>query len=648
VPKKATAPKKPETTKKDEPVEETTLEKVIKDFDAAWDYCKGDWHDRWSNNYKLYNNTRVKRGYFGISDTFVPMTFSTVETLTSALFGAKPKFNYLPPRNKKDQKTDVLNGALDFFWDKDQWSIKVINTGRGMLMRGTGVDYFYWCGDHPVMLNVPLRDFFIDPTASSIETARYMGRRYLTTIDELKSFEVVDLDADADKDGNHPMKKKYKIPDNWAEADDTRSMAQSSTDKPTDKQEKDMFYGSTLSADSVDQVEVIEYWTNDNVYSVLNRNIIIEDEENYFKAKAKANGDEYAEGIMPFAAARDYVDESLFYAKGEVDFIADMQEDLNDSSNQNKDAISYVVNPMYTLDPKYGDQIETVENLPGAVYPFEANTLVPIQQRPIPPDAFNERMNIKAEIRETTASNEVVKGASQTGGKTTATEINAQIAGSGQRINLKITQIENEYFHRIARIIFHMMRLYITEPMMIRIVGKDGARWEEYKPDEYKDGEYEPRVQLDISIENQKADDAANAKEMMAAFLNDPDVNQVELKKLVLAKGFSLDPDEVEVLLQPNPVPPQDPSMMGAPPMGADPMAGGMMPPDAMAGAGMPPMSPMDPMAGAPLPPPAAMPPQLPPEQPAPEIITDPQTGAQYVIDPVSGQLIPLEAPMAA
>ena len=640
MPKKATTTKQ-STTKKEAAPKDPTLEKVLEDFDASWDYCKGAWHERWTNNYKLYNNERVKRGYFGISDTFDPMTYSTVETLTSGLFGAKPKFNFLPPHEKKDQKTDVLNAALDFFWEKDQWSVKVINTGRGFVMRGTGIDYFCWNIDHPVMINVPLRDFFIDPTASSIENARYMGRRYLTTLDELKSYEVVDVEAPADEDGNYPMKKKYKIPDNLDEADSAAANVSGGTDKTTDKQEKDMFYGSTLTGDKVDQVEVIEYWTDDNVYSVLNRSHLIEDEENYFKAKARENGDKYPTGIMPFAAARNVVDESLFYAKGDVDWIADLQEDLNDNKNQTKDAVTDIINQMYTLDPKYGDQIETVENLPGAVYPFEANTLMPIQKGRVPAEAFVEADNTKAAMRETTASNEVVKGASQTGtGKTTATEINAQIAGAGQRINLKITQIENEYFHRMARIVHHMMKLYITEPMMIRIVGKDGARWEEYKPDDYKDGDYEPRVQLDISIENQKAEDAANAKEMMAAFLNDPEVNQVELKKLVLAKGFGLDPDEVEILMQPNPVVPamgadpmagmggeMPPEMMGMPPMGADPMMGG----------GMPPVDPMAAPMGSPMP-------QLPPEQPMPEIITDPETGIEYIIDPVSGEPIPLEA----
>jgi hypothetical protein len=601
--------------------ESVLLDRVKKDFKASWDYTSSSWHDRWNNNYKLYNNERVKVGYVGISKTFVPMTFSTVETMTSALFGAKPKFNYLPPRSKSDQKTEILNALLDYYWEKDQWSIKVINTGRGMLMRGVGVDYFYWNGDHPCMINVPLRDFFIDPTATSLENARYMGRRYLISREELESFQIVDLDQKADDEGNYPMKAKYKNLDQLEKSDGTTESGTSS--EKTDKEEKDMFYGSTLG-EGHDQVEVIEWWGcvkvgdkwEDRVVSIANRSVIIENEENYYKAKGKANGDQYATAIMPFAAARDYVDESLFYAKGEVDFIADQQEDLNDISNQNKDSITFTLNQMYTVD---GDmttvQPHEVENLPGAVYPGKRDSIVPITRGTVPPDAFMERQNIKNEIRETSAANEIVKGARQEGGQATATEINAQIAGAGQRINLKVTQIENEYFHRIGRVVFAMIRLYVTEKTAVRITGRDGSmREEDYDPKDFAEGDYEPRVQLDISIQNKKAEQAATAKEMLAAFLNDQDVNQVWLKKKVLAAGFDLDPDELEEAFAPMPqpaIPPMDNMSAPMPPIEGMPMVGGigepipaMMPEEdmMMAQGGMPAQPYIDPVTGEEIP----------------------------------------------
>lgn len=549
---------------------DAVCERVVADFTASWEYTQGSWHERWKEAQFLYNGNRVKRGYVGITDTFVPMAFSTVQTLASAIFGAKPKFEFLPPQEKQDQKTDILNSLLDFYWDKDQWSLKIVNTGVNMFKIGTAIDYFYWDIDHPVLINVPVRDFFIDPTANSIKTARYAGRRYLTTRDELESFEIVDLEGEVDEDGNYPLKKKYKNLDQIG-------INAGSKGENTDKQEKDMWYGSTITKPQENQIEVIEYWTEDEVISIANRSVVIENTENYYKAKDRENGNKYPRGLMPFADARDYIDESLFYAKGEIDIIKDQQELLNDIANQNIDAVTFNLNQMYTLDPKYAHLMSQIRNIPGAVYPTEAGALTPIPRAPIASDAFAERQNIKNEIRETTASNEVIRGVGLEGANTTATEINAQIAGAGQRLGLKVTQVENGYFYMVAKIVFRMIQLFVTEPMMVRILGKDGARWEEFDPNEFK-GEYEPRVQLDVTIQNQKNMDSAQAKEMLGAFLGDPDINQVELKKLVLQRSFDLDPDEIDGLIvdqgdveQMGEMIPEMPPEMPAPDMGSLP-----------------------------------------------------------------------------
>lgn len=551
--------RKPKTTT-EEP-KDKVLDKALKDFNASWDYRQGGLHDRWMDNYMMYHGQRVRRGYEGITDTFVPMSFSTVETLRSALFGSKPKFNFLPPSSKPDQKTDILNAWIDYCWERDQWSIKVSNTGLNMLSLGNGFDFYSWDRDHPVMYNVGPRDFIIDPTYFGYGEPRYVGRRFLDTVENLETFEVIDVE-DPQNEANpktgeiettYPLKKKYKHLDTLTTNTQIANTTTATGDQTTDKQEKDMFFGSTLGEDAPDQVEVIELWYEDRVVSIANRKVVIEDIENPHKAKAKLNGVEFPKGILPFAWARDFIDPNLFYAKGEIDFILDQNELLNDMTNQNIDAVTYVLNPMFTLDPDYVDQIEEVESLPGAVYPFRKDALNRVDMGNVPVAAFNERINVKNEIRETTASNEIVKGGKADSGDPTATEVNAQIAGASSRLKLKITQIENEYFHRMARIVLELTRLYVTEKTLVRVVGKDGAKWEEFDPSEYAEGEYEPRVQLDIEIENQKVEAATNAKEMYAAFAGDPDINQQELKKIVLAKGFQLDPDEVEILTQVQP-----------------------------------------------------------------------------------------------
>lgn len=531
---------------------------VVKSFTQSWDYTQSNYHKLWEDAWKLYNNQRVKRGYVGITDTFVPMTFSTIETLVAALAGSKPQFDFIPPHQNPDQNTKILNSLLDYYWDKDQWNVKVISWVRSMLLNGTGVVYLMWDIDHPVMVNVPIRDFIIDPMATDLNNARFMGRRYLTTLEELKSFEVADPETGE-------MVKKYKNLD--------RIEAMRSGEEQTDKELKDLFYGSTVTDADKEQVEVIELWTKDKCYSVANRSICIEDCENYHLTQAKKSDPDASEGLIPFAAQRNYIDESLFYGKSEVDPFKDQQELLNDLTNQNTDAVTFNLNQMYTLDPDASDMIEQIENLPGAVYPLKDGQLKPIPMQAIPQNAFQERINIKNEIRETTASDQVLKGVSGTGaGDQTATEVQAQVAAAAQRFGIKVTQLENEGFHRLARIIFSMVKLYVNAPMLVRIVGKDGVQWEEFNPEEFMDGEYEPRVQLQSTVEAHKQDDINKNKELMASLLADPMVNKNELYKLVLPKVFDLDPDEVQALLTPDPS--QMMPGMGAPTDQGMPQAG--------------------------------------------------------------------------
>lgn len=525
--------KKAESTSKVDAVEF-----VNKCFNSSWNYTSSNYHQGWSDAWKLYNNVRVNKSYVGITDTFVPMTFSTVETLVSALAGSKPQFDFIPPHTKQDQDTKVLNALLDYYWDKDQWNIKVISWVRSSILYGTGVVYLIWDDNHPCMVNIPLRDFIIDPEATSIENARFVGRRYLTNLEELKSFQITNPESGA-------LEPRYSNLDQLVKTD-------SKSDQQTDKEQKDMFYGSTVDDPDNNQIEVIEIWTDDNnLYSVANRSVEIENRVSpHYVQSQKVKDSEYGESLIPFAVQRNYVDESLFYGKSEVDTFKAQQELLNDITNQNTDAITFNLNQMYTLDPESVDMIDEIENLPGAVYPLKAGQLEPIQMQAIPANAFNERINIKNEIRETTATDQIIKGGGQQPGDQTATEVNAQVAGAAQRFSIKVTQLENEGFHRLARIVFDMVRLYVTKPQAVRVVGKDGVVWQQFNPADFTDGSYEPRVQLNTTVMSNKAQDASKAKEMLAALIADPSINKQELYKIVLPRIWDLDPDEISALFQ--------------------------------------------------------------------------------------------------
>lgn len=518
------------------------VEKVKNDYQSAWEYTESSYHRTWENCWKLYNNIRTKDGeaYDGISNTFVPMTFSTIETMVSAICGGKPSVQFVATQKDQEQDTRLLTAKLDYYWDCDKWSIKVINWVRNTLMYGTGIVYLWWDIDKPRMINVPLRDFFIDPTATCIEDASYVGRRFLTTIDELKSYEVVNPETGK-------LEPMYKNLDKIVLNDEAGSATQGD---PTDKQEKDMLMGSTLADAPKKQIECIEYWDRDadRVYVIANRSVEIRNDENPYKRQAKSKKMKYAKGLVPFVAQRDYVDEALFYGKGEIEPIMQAQELLNDLTNQTVDSVTYTLNQMYTLDPAFSDYIDKVENIPGAVYPFPAGALQPIPKGLVPNAAFNQISVIKQEIRETTAASEVAKGTDQSVSNVTATQIAAQQQNAGQRFGIKLAQFEEEGFHDLAKLVFKMMQLFITNKHSVRISDENGVSWEEYDPEIFK-GDYEPKVSLASTVKEVKMIEDQKADMIFQSMVSNPLVDQTALTKMYLMKRFDLDPDEVNDLM---------------------------------------------------------------------------------------------------
>lgn len=507
---------------------------VVSGWTSSWNYTSSAYHRKWQDMTDLYDSKRVYVGYNGISDTFVPMSFSTVETMVAATSGDKPLVQYIPTRPDQSAETEVLNGLFSFYWDLDNWTNKTVQHARDLFKLGTSVMYLYWDIDHPCLRVIPLRDFFCDPTATILtyQDASYMGYRFLANKSELKKEMVIDPEK-------QELVPKYRNLDklsNYMPGDQT------------DKQEKDTLMGSTLDKEAQkDQIEVICYWTKDEVIYVGNRSEVIYQAKNYYKERQEFLGWENPTGMYPFVIDANYPDESLLYGKSVLDPIAKPQELLNDLTNQNVDAVSWALDPVMELDPQYASYIDKIKNVTGAVYPFKPGSLSAVQKPVIPSNAFNERTNIKNEIRETTAVDEIIKGVSAPS-RTTATEVKAQIASSGRRFDLIISQMENGGYYQLAKLVYQMVQMYVTVPTMYRVIGKNGADWKTFDPEEFY-GDYEPRIKLKATLEQEKNQKMRNLKELYTALLGNPLVNQSGMTRLVIQKAFDLEPDEVDDLM---------------------------------------------------------------------------------------------------
>lgn len=549
----ANSKSKANSTRKKKAEEESDALKWCQDrLDNSWAYSKSQ-HPRWERNWKLYNNQRTHESYVGITDTFVPMVYSTVETLTSALSSGRPSTDFTPQdiwqyvavyaMTGKKPDLKALNSLYDYYWDCDNWDLKTIKSIRAGFNTGTMAEYIYWDIDKPRIDNLPVRDLIIDPNLVdpmqliTDPDNTYAGRRFHSTVGALEDIEIVDP-----KTGE--MVKRYK------ELAKVKPLSGPTGDTELDKKNKEMLMGTvsgTNTGDSSNIIEVIEIWSGNRTVSMVNRTVVIEDRENIYKTQARTLGDENPKGIIPIPVGRFIADESLIYGKSIIDPIAKPQELLNDMTNQSVDAVTDALNPQKELDPMYADWLPKITNAFGATYPFKPGSLQPIRKDSIPQNAFAERLNIKNEIREATGADQVVKGVT-TDQESTATEIKAQLNQAGQRFEIYVRMLERELLHQRAKIVYGMIRRFVTAPKSIPTMTPDGPKFYTFDPKQFGP-DYEPQVRLESNMQNQRQREQAAAERAYALLIADPTNDLYQVKKILLPKIVDLDEQELDRII---------------------------------------------------------------------------------------------------
>lgn len=565
------------------------LQKWLQKFDDSWLYAQQNYHQRWERNWKLYHNIRVKRSHPGVVKTFVPMVNSTVNTLVAALFNSNPSVKYLPNHPDQEADTAVLNEIYDDFARKDNWVQKNKINGKQGLITGNYACFYEWKDDkdggyvHKEV--IPIRDMIIDPQSHSYRDWRYVGRRYFASKKALEKEVCWDMEKGKEV-------KRFKHLD---EVEPSGSL----TDYESDKVKKDQTIGATAPGDG-DIVECIEIWTRKKMVVIANRNCIIEEKENPYyrlekahferqkaeydldmleyeqqlqewnikrsnaltmygqdigefpgeKPEFKADFNEEMAGFLPFAHGRDYEDISLTYGDSDVDIMADQQELLNDLTELNIEAVLYTLYPEKTLDPKFSTWANDLNPKPGKVYPLPNGAMVWNTPPAIPTNAFNERLNIKAEMREAVAVSEVTKGVSMTD-KTTATEIKAQMGQADQRITEKAQTLANDFFFQEAKIVLKLLQLNAPDKLYVRTIADANVTFEEVDMSRFV-GDYTPMVTLDIQKKYEEAQQQEAYLNAFQMIIQDP-TNNLQAAKQILYKKImpSLTNEEIEQIITP-------------------------------------------------------------------------------------------------
>ena len=378
------------------------------------------------------------------------------------------------------------------------------------------------------------------------------------------------------------MVKRYKNLE-WVE-----SASAEQQDKTAKAEKEEMFLGAQFKDE--DTVEVIVYIDKERMVSIANRSVVIEDIETPFKRDPMTiqSVDDMGNQVpveipaikpfLPYAPIRNYVDGNLFYARGDIQIIADLQERLNDVSTQKFDNLTYILDRMYTLDPAYADRVDEIQNMPGAVFTIPKGALEEITTTPIGNDADKEKEDIKDAMRRATAADELVQGGGQDQGMLTATEVRAQISQSGTRFKLKLRQLEEEGLKIWAGNIFKLIQINVNQEIMVRTIGPEGVEWQNYNPGEYL-GEYEPKVMLEAHAAAVSEERKQEAMQFHLMASQQPWVDQQKLFVETAKAVFNKNENEVKgLLVQQQPL--MDPATgeMVEPPMSGMPNESGQEP----------------------------------------------------------------------
>lgn len=532
----------------------------------------------WERDSKLYNNERYKKNFKGVANTFVPMTFSTIETIVSAIATGELNTDFIPQDIYKylkdslipgfdpeaeseevylsralanainggiieDESLEVLNALYDYYWDVGDWSIAVAELIHSGAEIGTGSLWMNLKDGRPNLISVPFPDYVFDPLAKDDDSCRFAGRRYLTSIGDLKAEEIADTKTGV-------RVKRYEALDKFESATVANM---SETDKAM--QEK-LLLGSTATIrkedgqlKDTDQVEVIELMTKDRMYTLVNRTILAEDEENFIVAQAKLKGLESHKVIpIPGVTWANYKKSSMLVGRSETSTFWQEQERLNDSTNQKSDAVTRALLQNYRADPSLKSQKNSF-SVPGAVIWSSANQYEAIPPAQVPGAAFNEETSIKNNIREVTATDQIVKGVGSTK-DVTATEAKLQVAGAGQRTEMKIVSLERGPLKRIARLALQYVRLFVSDPFIVPQKASGGIRPLLFNPQKYQ-YDLEPKVTLTLSAQDQRRQERSEGLETYKLLIEDPTNNLEEIKKIMLPKIVDLDKSEIRRIMTP-------------------------------------------------------------------------------------------------
>jgi len=462
--------------------EEAILERVVADIKASEDF-RAPFITKAEAAYRQFRSYKAQvEGEDTRSNLYIPYSFHLVQTqapkIVNALINTRPFVQTIAmgvPSDEREAKSKKMNMLLDYQFQMRIRFVPFMNDAvTSALIFGTAITRQGWeykekqkrfrvpsavhgvrTGDYeevskkvvvkddPYARLVPLKDFFYDPLAVTIDEARYAG--------ELEYMDYNELVA---------LQKSQGV-----EFKHMKEIQESLGKKQTKEVTQLSLIGAGTPARTVQkELEVHTYFTDDWHLIIVNREFIALSEMN-----------PYYHGKKPYARFVNNPVPGEFYGISEMEITEDLQEELNTTRNQRVDNVSFLLNKMFTIIRGANiDPAQLRSRAGGFVEVDEHTDIAELKFSDITVSAYKEEEQIKSDMDLVSGVHDTERGTT-TQRRETATTMNILASAGGERFKLKVALIAYGGVHELVQQIIQLDQQYITEEKEVVILGSDGA-----------------------------------------------------------------------------------------------------------------------------------------------------------------------------
>lgn len=480
--------------------------KKPKDFDIILERIQDaeSWRDssfkeKWERNLKQYHSVPAQERS-GYSNIYVPYTFMQCDVIKArvveSLFAESPWVTLFPRgeedgelaktfqtllnwqlservKLKKRFSEDIVADAIIFGttivytgWQLKQRVVKSKQKTNVPLMQEDGTYFLDETGmpvivpmtqvvqsveavyDDPIVQKVDIYDFFVDPSAASIQDARYCGHVEYLTKEQIQSLEQTN---------GWSVEWKNLLPVS------TVSGGREERGKVTGANIQDADSTYTKN-DRGGLYKVHHYWEDNRHVAIINEQVCAIDEENPFW-----------HGEKPYDKCCYVPNSNEFYGVGIPDILRDLQAELNTNRNMRIDYAAMTLRRMWKVRKDCGlSPNDLVWKQGGVLQVNEMDDVQEILVQNLPSSAFSNEETIKQDMRDATGCHDIVMGLAKY--DETATTTMTKDNNASLRFKAFVSALVDDILIPVVKKCVSLDQQFLNEERVVRLVGEDADK----------------------------------------------------------------------------------------------------------------------------------------------------------------------------